>query len=191
MPETPQLESTRVQLRAVTPEAYRSLYEIALEEQVNFRWRYGGAVPHFEQFVQGIHNGVLAQFLVSAPRTNKTIGLVSSYNADLRNGTAYAAVVMTTGHHRTGIGVEAMTLFLSYLLSTWPLRKVYYEAAEYNIDQYRSGLHKLFEIEGRLQNHLYLDGRYWDSYILASTRDQALDWVGNHLPRSRPSDPIR
>ncbi|EFC86323.1 hypothetical protein FrEUN1fDRAFT_0593 [Parafrankia sp. EUN1f] len=40
----------------------------------------------------------------------------------------------------------------------------------YNYDQIASGAGRHFDVEGRLSDHSYYDGRYWDEYLLAIRR---------------------
>lgn len=66
---------------------------------------------------------------------------------------------------------EGAVLFIEYLFRIWPFRKLYAEIPEYNLDSLRSML-TVWTQQGRLTEHDYLNGRYWDRYILSLTRSE-------------------
>ncbi len=61
-------------------------------------------------------------------------------------------------------------LFLEYVFRGWSFRKLYFELPEFNLAQFSRGVNRLFVEEGRLREHLYYDGRFWDKVILALYR---------------------
>jgi hypothetical protein len=46
------------------------------------------------------------------------------------------------------------------------------EVTEFNYSQFASGQGRLFDIEGRLRNHVFFAGRHWDQLILAIDREK-------------------
>ena len=99
------------------------------------------------------------------------VGLVAAYNPSFPNGHVHLAVMTTSKHLGGGNGLYAVALFLNYVFTTWSFRKVYLETTEFNYEQFRSGAGRFFEEEGRLRDHEYFDGRYWDFITLAIYRD--------------------
>ena len=73
----------------------------------------------------------------------------------------------------TGIGMEASFLFVNYLFTNWNFRKIYVEAPSFVLEYYKSALGRVFVEEGRLREHEYFGGRYWDKLICAIWRH---DW---------------
>ena len=71
-------------------------------------------------------------------------------------------------------------LFIEYAFSCWPFHKLYLDVADYNLEQFSSGVGRLFEAEGRLKDHHYLDGRHWDHHILAISRDRWKPYWGKY-----------
>ena len=64
--------------------------------------------------------------------------------------------------------MEGCGLFIDFLFRTQPLRKIYLRAPEYNLQRFASVIEVgAFRIEGRLNEHRFYDGRYWDEIILA------------------------
>lgn len=170
------MATRHIRMRPVRPNDLPLLYEMFVREEVLWRWRFNGVVPTFESFVRSFTTGLLVQFVVEPNRSESAppvpLGLVSSYNMDLRGLTTFVAVVTDARKHRSGLGMEAMGLFLNYLFSCWPFRKIYFETVAFNFEQFRSGLEEVFVEEGRLRDHYFLAGRYWDQYICAINREK-------------------
>ena len=57
----------------------------------------------------------------------------------------------------------------------WPFRKLYAEVAGFNYAQFASAVPLIFTEEGRLTDHDFYQGRYWDKHVLALSRDR---WQG-------------
>ena len=68
--------------------------------------------------------------------------------------------------------MEASFVFMDYLFTTWPLRKIYSEVLSFNYEQFRSGVGRNFQEQGRLREHYYMGGRRWDQYVIAVDRDR-------------------
>ncbi|MHB8290015.1 MAG: phosphopantetheine-binding protein [Acidimicrobiales bacterium] len=166
------MAGARVGLRPLLPEDYRWLYALETAEEVGFRWRYGGTVPPFEVFAREIHAGVHAQFVVCPRGRSEPLGLVLAYQANMRSGTVYVGVVMAARTVGSGIGIEAVGLFMNYLFSTWSFRKVYFEALEFTYEAFASATPELVKVEGVLGEDHFYQGRYFDKYILSISREK-------------------
>jgi RimJ/RimL family protein N-acetyltransferase len=116
---------------------------------------------------------VLAQFIIRHRTSNDRLGMVIAYQASPANRTAYVAIVLDPGVHRAGWPLEGFRLFMRYLFDAFDLRKVYAEAVDYNLAQYRGVLGHGATEEGRLRAHVYVGGGYRDVHILAFYR---ADW---------------
>lgn len=147
------------------------LYELAMAGEINYLWRFRGSTPSYEQFVESLQPGVLCQFVVAPKDGEEILGMVVGYNADMRNRFCYGAACLSAEVTHSGIGIEAFVLFTKYLFHCWEFRKIYIEASELNYSQYRSGeALGVFSVEGRLSDHMYMAGRFWDQYVLAIHR---------------------
>lgn len=178
----PILASKRTRLRPVENSDLPALYAFATHEKTFWRWRFNGVVPTMDAFVRNIATGVLVQYAVLARQVeagpaqggaqNPLVGLVVAYNADLRNGTTYLATLATEHLMGRGVIMEASFVFMDYLFTTWPLRKIYSEVLSFNYEQFRSGVGRNFQEQGRLREHYYMGGRRWDQYVIAVDRDR-------------------
>ncbi|MEX5707160.1 phosphopantetheine-binding protein [Parafrankia sp. FMc6] len=174
-PVPPERAGKYFRLVPVLPNMVPFLYELAVSPDVGFRWRYRGSVPNYVQFEQELWNGMLAQFVVESIESGEPVGNVICYNPDFALGVAYVGAAMLGRYAGSGIAVEPVRLFIRYLFAVWPFRKLYFELPEFNYRQFTSATGERLRVEGRLVDHDYYGGRYWDRLILATYRD---DHVG-------------
>ena len=174
VPSATPREGRNIRLAEVRVEAVEFLYQLAIDEEVGWRFRFAGSVPRRETFDQSLWNGVLTQFVVVEKSSGAMIGSVVAYNADLNHGFAYLAVGMTSEVSRSGAGIEAADVFLVYLFSVFRLRKIYIEVPEYNVAQFGSAIDWILKKEGVLRDHTFYQGRFWDRHIYAIYREDYL-----------------
>jgi RimJ/RimL family protein N-acetyltransferase len=163
----------RVKLVPVTSRYVEFLYNLSVDEEIAYRWRYHGRVPSLDRFAADLWKGVLAQFVVVSAKSGSPLGLVVAYDFNLRNGYAYLGGVMTPHTHRTGAPIEAFRIFLAHIFRNWNLHKLYMEYPEYNMPQFfarRPGLGVV--PEARLTDHIYYGGKWWDWITVALYRTE-------------------
>ncbi len=165
------LQGRYARLRPLAQNDYAYLYQLSLSAENNARWRYRGSTPSPERFVADLWSGVQAQFIVETPAPRNRAGLAVAYNADLANGTIYLGALIDNEHHGKAWPMEGILLFVDYLFQNWTIRKVYAETTEFSAAHFSSGLGKLFTEEGRLKQHQYFQGRYWDYLTYSLTRE--------------------
>lgn len=134
-------------------------------------YRLRGRVPSPEAFRAMVWEGVLAQFLVALD-DGRVLGLVSAVQPDFRNRHAHVAVIVEPEWRDTGLVIDGLARFLSYLFTQFDLRKVYAEVLERNLGGFASGDGRFFTVEGRMVDHEYVDGGYEDMLLLATTRER-------------------
>jgi RimJ/RimL family protein N-acetyltransferase len=169
----PVLRGLRVGLRPVVPQDYDWILRLSTLPELGFRWRHQPGTLNPEQLPTLLWQGVLAQFLVDHNTTGDRLGLAVAYQANMAHRTAYVALALDPGAHRLGWPLEGFKLFMRYLFDAFDLRKVYAEAIDHNLAQYRGIVGRLAREEGRLREHLYVGGRYHDVHLLAFYR---ADW---------------
>jgi RimJ/RimL family protein N-acetyltransferase len=179
-------------LRPIRQDDYRPLYELARHEHVAYRWQYSGTTPTIDTFVRELQGpAVWCQFAVTRREKDEPVGLVTAYRADLRGGTVYIGAMLAPPLQGTGAGVDAFALLLRYLISNWNFRKFYLEVVAYNLREFKSMIGRYATVEGVLTKHHYFQGRYWDYYILALTRDKVEEGLcrflgGMEIPAPHP-----
>jgi RimJ/RimL family protein N-acetyltransferase len=181
--EGPPLAGRHVRLRPITPADYDYLYELETNELLTWRWRHRATTPRPEHFVDMLWQSILAQFVIEHRETKQRLGRVLAYEANDRNGWCHFAIVADPSLNRSGWILEAMALFLNYLFRNWNFRKLYAESPEFAFDDIASGAGSAFRIEGRLKDHEWFDGRYWDLLLLAMYREDFDQGLGARIVR--------
>ncbi len=167
-----ELETKRIILRPAQHSDLPQIYGLISDPANAYRWRYLGDLPPIEVFSNTVNENIIVQFAIcSKKQPSRVHGILVCYNGDFRNGHAYIGILMGSNWHGIGLGMEAIGLFIRYLFHTWPFRKLYFETTENNFGQFSSGMGRLFEIEGRLKRHVYVDGQYCDLLLCAITRE--------------------
>lgn len=173
-PTPPPRTGRWVALIPVLPQHVEFLYQLATDERSGFRWRLTGSVPPLDTFQRDLWKGVFSQFVVVERRSSRPIGTVMAYNVDLHHGFGFLAAAVVPAAQNSGVGIEAVELFVAWLFLTYDLRKLYLEVPEFNMKEMANGLDGLLREEGRLRKHMYYSGQHWDRLILAIYRDEYL-----------------
>lgn len=180
----PITSSRRVRLRSITPEDYDWLYKVAVGSPSSWRWRHRGSTPNPEGFVNSMWADALLLLLAERRSDGAPIGYLSATRADFRNGHCYMSAFSVDAFQRTLFAAEAGALFMTHLLSLFPFRKIYFEIPEFNADQMGHSLDLVGEIEGRLRDYEYFDGRHWDTLIVSVSRQRVGDLLAPLVGRS-------
>ncbi len=165
----PSLHGPTVELRPVGPrhEDLLASWLLAPENLVGYRLRGGTLSPERARHL--MWDGVLTQFIVQT-RGGMAAGWVAAIQPDFRNRHVHLTAVCDPDHRSTGAVPEGTLLLVRHLFDQYDLRKVYAEVLESNLAAFRSGVDRLFRIEGRLTEHEFIDGRYEDLLLLATDR---------------------
>jgi len=167
--ETPTWIGRHVYLRPVDVADYSHLRMMDLAPELGVRWRFHGTTPSPDQWAQA-GSMALAQLLVVRSHDHQTLGIASVYQHDFESRHAHLAVAAYGGPMRSPLVMMGTALFIDYVFKCWAFRKLYFELPEYNLDQFATGVGGLLTEEGRLREHTYYDGQWWDRVILALYR---------------------
>jgi hypothetical protein len=166
----PHLVGRHVVLRPVLPEDYRFLRVAETSGDLGIRWRYRGSAVSPDQWAQHFWQNVLSQYLVIGTRDPTPLGLVVAYRASFQDGHVCLGVESFSSRPRSPALIFGACLFVEHVFTCWDFHKLYMEVAEYNLHQFQSGIGQLFELEGRLREHTWYDGKRWDQLFLALYR---------------------
>src|SRR5205814_1328065 len=154
--------SPHFDLAPVSRDMLPYLYQLAISTETGYRWRFRGAVPTYETFEATFWQGALVQFIAVQRLNGSPAGHLVCYNPEHGHGYAYIGAVFDTEYVGSGAAVGAVRHFVDYVFTTWAFRKLYMETPAFNYEQFASGEGRYFDVEGRLLNHDYYAGRYWD-----------------------------
>jgi RimJ/RimL family protein N-acetyltransferase len=172
-PASALLTGPTYELCPVDPRAMDFLYNLAVSTEVGYRWRFRGSVPNYETFEATFWQGTLCQFIAVERASGQPCGHVVCYNPELAHGYGSVAAVFLPDRLGTGAPLQCVGSFIRYVFTVWPMRKLYLEVPAFNYAQFSAGNGRLFVEEGRLAEHDYYAGRYWDRHILAVYRRHA------------------
>lgn len=164
------LVGKHVRLAALEPQYYEAMRNIELDQVVPDRWRFRGATPSPDEYISSLWRDVLLHLAVLTRHSGELVGSVSAYGARRRSGTVNAAVVMTPRVHNTGLGIEAMAIFVEHLFAHWNFQKVYLEVLEGNLRRFARITEELASLEAVLHGHEVQEDSYQDLHILALFR---------------------
>lgn len=166
------LEGRHVELRALVPTDYGWIYALSVQPVISERWRNqlpGTLNP--DSFGANLWNGVFCQFAIVGRTDRAPIGLAACYNADLRSGTAYIAVLTDILTARRA-GPEGAFLFVEHLFATYPFRKLYGEGSDFSAEAFNYSIGRPLAEEGRLKHHILINGEYRDWVTWAIYREE-------------------
>jgi hypothetical protein len=166
----PPLTSRHTRLRPPNPAFVQELYELAATGQLPWSWRSATETP--ETFRQSLWSGVLTQFAIEDRRTGQSAGLLTAYGANIAHGYAYVSMLLHPDYRMRVWPLEGAVLFGNYLFVRFNLRNLYAETAAPYLDQFKSGIGRLFEIEAGFKGRLIINSEKQDLYILTFTRDR-------------------
>jgi len=160
-----------VLLRPLRASDYEYVQTAETTGELAARWRFHGATPGPQEWVERTFAGVLAQYLVFTSPSAPPIGIVTAYEAHFEHGHAKLAAARLAEDERSPAMIVAVSLLIRHVFACWNLRKLYMDVPEYNLAQFESLIGRYFQEEGRLVDHVYFGGQYWDQVTLALYRD--------------------
>lgn len=173
----PSLTAGNVALRPIKASDFEFLQLMETTGELASRWRFHGSTPSPAGWAEKTWAGVLAQYLVFTGAatadgpSGAPIGVVCAYDARFEHGHAMLAAARF-GERRSPELVVGLALLIRHVLTCWNLRKLYISVPEFNLDQFSKSVKPYFAEEGRLIDHVYYGGRYWDEVTLALYREQ-------------------
>ena len=167
----PSLKGHRVNLRPLAPPDYEWLYVLSSLPEVSSRWRFRGSTPSPEVFRAALWSNCDVQLIVEAADGSGPLGLLQLVDRDDRSGYAGVNMILRPDFMRRGWPFEGIAIFVEYVFRCWALRKLYFHTVSFNATQFQSAIGTLLTEEGRLRDHEYHDGKYFDLLILALYRE--------------------
>lgn len=179
------LQGHRVRLRLVEATDYAALRRLELGSDLGLRWRHSGQHVAPEDYGASLWDGVLSAYIFESVGEERVAGIVSAYSADPRHGFCYVALARLQSSANAWADAaavtEALSLFVDFLFQGWNFRKLIFEVAGYNRQQFGKFLRQLSQ-EANYKDHLFLDGIWWNLEAFALWRERWPD-VRNHLIR--------
>jgi RimJ/RimL family protein N-acetyltransferase len=178
----------RVFLRPVLADDFFFMNQVATHPQTGAMWRWRGA-PRNADPSQAMWSNALASFVVTSRKTGEPVALVSAVNADQLSRTCTVNYAVRPELKSAGWHLEGTVLFMNYLFRVWEMRKVYGEFLGQSIGVWQWGINRgIVKEEGRLREHVLLDGVFHDLVLVALYRQDWLDISARLMQRIVGSD---
>lgn len=179
--ELPPMKLRRAGLRPIARDDFEFVHELltgASPQTLGASWdQTVGPPPEADVFVPRVLSQALTAFLIIATDVERSrAGVCLAQSVDWNSGHASIGVVVKGRYEHSGVGIEAGALFVNYLFSRYRLRKLYTQTIDFAYQRFGRQADSGYAVEGRLKDHTYLFGRYWDSVILAIYRQQWEEW---------------
>jgi hypothetical protein len=173
-----------MRLEPLRPADYEALFRAEIAFGPGGAWRFGGRTPSFREYVGSLWGNVLGACAVR--RGDGTlVGSVAAYDADHRNGVVWIMAQTLPGARGSGLVLLGLGHLVTELFSNWPFRLVLAESTETGYRKFGSGMHRSFEVQGRLTEHRFVEGRYCDQVYLAAERERWMAAEGRRQLRAQ------
>jgi hypothetical protein len=162
----------RVGLRPLNDQDLSWAYDETAHGRFGETWRFGWRVPRpsdFSSLMQTGSDETLLAFAREEP--HRRLGLVQLYKYDERDRIGYVASALTESERMRGWPTEATVLFINYLFSSRPLRKLYFEGTDSALSGYRSLIGRYVGVEVRQVAHHYSNGHLDDVTTMSFNRE--------------------
>lgn len=112
------------------------------------------------------------EVLISENKTQRNIGYIYCYNYRSFDGYLYIKInINNNGNENKEMLIEACVLLFDYIFTMMPVRKIYYEVFEYEINYFKFIKNMGFKLEANLKEDKFFNGKYNDKYILSLYRE--------------------
>lgn len=164
-------------LRPISQDDYLTFFRWRADLLELHLWSSPRRVPTWEEFRAEMEQITRQSvtFLVVIKGTDEPIGFVQAYNLNLAEGWCFTSEYIVPRYRRGAQAGEAYIALLEYLFRSFPLRKVYADVYEFNIEPLRPLMAGGFVEEGRFRQHTWYNDRYWDVIRLAMYRERWLE----------------
>jgi RimJ/RimL family protein N-acetyltransferase len=131
-------------------------------------------VAQEEEFINKMQAGETDIILGIVTREeDRLIGCLGLHQTDARNRhSVFGISVGEKTYWGKGHGTEATRLLLDHAFATLNLNRVWLQVIEFNARAVRSYEKLGFKHEGRLRQHMYREGKYWDSLVMGILRSE-------------------
>lgn len=167
----PNLKGNNINLRSITPDDYKFLFEWHINTQNLHLWFVDRQIKLFEEFLDEFRRKFgrffHTLFIIQCTESNKPLGMVYFYNANFVDKIVYICIYLDPQFTAQGTGRTAGYLACEYFFKTYGVRKIYAEVFEYNQPSLKIATRNGFMEEAQLKEYRWFDDRYWNLHILS------------------------
>jgi RimJ/RimL family protein N-acetyltransferase len=165
MLHVPTLSGKHVRLRPVQEQDAQILYTWASDPLEMYLWRGRRELLSFHAFCEELQTNIqndLVHLIVEGLQSQRAIGWVYAYHYSVWEQRCFSAIYVTAGGRHFGAAAEAGMLFLDYLFSYFPIRKIAADVYAFNAASLQVIKNAGFQVEGVLRQEHYFGGTFHD-----------------------------
>ena len=173
----------RVTVRPLAPDRYDAIHR--MESSNQFGPHRIDADATADELIGALWNGVLTQCTVHATTTDELVGLVTCYDADVRNRNGWIAVRSTPDRIGSGLALLGLAHLITDLFGDWQMRSLRAETTPSALAQFASALGPVARVEGVLTGYRLVGGEPQDRILLAIDAHPWMATTGARMLRRR------
>lgn len=120
---------------------------------------------HIEKMIKRELDGIYLYASIVLKSTNAIIGTAMIFNFNKEANHAEIGYVIHKDYWGKGYGTETVCLLNNFAFSTLSFHKIHANVVDTNIGSIRVLENNGFELEGRLKDYYFIDGRYFDGLV--------------------------
>ncbi len=165
------LETDNIYFKPLSQEDAREIYDYASDEDVSrfIGWNLMKTLLETREYVEtmikreaaGTH--MYASVVLKA--TQAIIGTVMLFNFDQEANQAEVGYVFHKAYWGKGYGAQSLALVSDFALEMLKLHKLHASVVDVNIGSARILEKNGYVLEGRLKDHFFIEGNYYDSLL--------------------------
>lgn len=162
------LHGTSVYFKALSLEDAEEIHAYASNENVSrfIGWKLMKNIDethaHIEKMISQESEKTHVYASVVLQSTDEIVGTMILFNFDPIANYGEIGYVFHQKHWGKGYGTEATALACNYAFKNLKLHKLQARVVDANIPSFKVLEKNGFELEGRLKDHYYIDGKYYD-----------------------------
>lgn len=130
------------------------------------------SLKEFDNWIERrMHDTYHDFFMIKYDDEQRAIGFVYAAEMRVLDGHCKITTFLLPEERNMGIGALVTITFLRYLFDTYPLRKVFTDVYDYNVDSLRNHRDANFQEEGLLKEYRFYAGKYHDLHVFSLSRD--------------------
>lgn len=149
----------------------KAIHTYASDEEVSLfiGWRLMKTLDETSEFIKEMLRreaaGTHLYASIALNSTQAVIGTAMIFNFDREANHAEIGYVFHKAHWGKGHGTECVTLMRDFAFQSLKLHKLHAQVVDANIGSSRILEKGGFELEGRLKDHYFIEGTYYDGLI--------------------------
>lgn len=170
----PGIIGKRVILTPYNDTFFEYIYALTTDSRWKYLWTNNRSFLSKREFHDSLILSLKSYYhnymVILSKTTHSPQGIIYSYNYS-SDGYVYITTLIDINHRFSYVGGDAGIIFHDFLFKHFPLRKIYCDVYVYNTQCINFLLHSGYVEEGRLKEHRFYGGKYYDLLTLAFYRD--------------------